>query len=140
MPGSPLPIAPASLPVGSRSHPEPGAATAASGPGSSEAVYARYTVDRYHSSLRSLVALKRWYGLALLVMMGSTAFIFVGVREPHSLAGAVLQWLTVAWLLPVFHIPGGFKAALLTAIIVWLTGLVGSWFIGHRGIERFARR
>ena len=41
-----------------------------------------------------------------------------------------------------FHIhhPGAFRAALLTAIIVWLTGWVGSWFIGHRGIERFARR
>ncbi len=46
----------------------------------------------------------------------------------------------VAWILPGFHVPGGFKAALLTAIIVWLTGWVGSWFIGHRGIERFARR
>jgi putative membrane protein len=46
----------------------------------------------------------------------------------------------VAWILPGFHLPGGFKAALLTAIIVWLTGWVGSWFIGHRGIERFARR
>jgi putative membrane protein len=48
----------------------------------------------------------------------------------------------VAWILPGFHIhhPGAFRAALLTAIIVWLTGWVGSWFIGHRGIERFARR
>ncbi len=45
----------------------------------------------------------------------------------------------VAWMLPGFHV-GGFRGALLTAIIVWLTGWVGSWFIGHRGFERYARR
>ena len=45
----------------------------------------------------------------------------------------------VAWMLPGFHV-GGFRGALLTAIIVWLTGWIGSWFIGHRGFERFARR
>lgn len=45
----------------------------------------------------------------------------------------------VAWILPGFRITGGFKAALLTAVIVWLTGWVGSWFIGHRGFERYAR-
>ena len=45
----------------------------------------------------------------------------------------------VAWIVPGFRITGGFKAALLTAIIVWLTGWVGSWFIGHRGFERYAR-
>lgn len=42
----------------------------------------------------------------------------------------------VAWMLPGFHL-GSFRAALLTAIIVWLTGWVGSWFIGHRGVERY---
>ena len=45
----------------------------------------------------------------------------------------------VAWLLPGFALPGGFRAALLTAIIVWLTGWVGSWLIGRRGFERYAR-
>lgn len=45
----------------------------------------------------------------------------------------------VAWILPGFRITGGFKAALFTAVIVWLTGWVGSWFIGHRGFERYAR-
>jgi len=45
----------------------------------------------------------------------------------------------VAALLPGFHL-AGFRAALLTAIIVWLTGWVGSALIGHRGIERYARR
>ncbi|MBS0365897.1 MAG: phage holin family protein [Proteobacteria bacterium] len=40
----------------------------------------------------------------------------------------------VAWLLPGFHVYG-FRAALLTAIIVWLTGWVGSWFIGRNGFE-----
>jgi putative membrane protein len=45
----------------------------------------------------------------------------------------------VAALLPGFHL-AGFRAALLTAIIVWLTGWIGSALIGHRGIERFERR
>ena len=45
----------------------------------------------------------------------------------------------VAWLVPGFHV-GDFRGALLTAIIVWLVGWVASWFIGKRGIERYARR
>jgi len=45
----------------------------------------------------------------------------------------------VAWIVPGFHVDS-FKAALLTAIIVWLTGWVGSWLIGRRGFERYARR
>jgi putative membrane protein len=43
----------------------------------------------------------------------------------------------VAWLLPGFHLYGGFRAALFTWIIVWLTGWLGSALIGHRGFERF---
>jgi putative membrane protein len=46
----------------------------------------------------------------------------------------------VAWLLPGFHLYGGFRAALLTWIIVWLTGLVGSLLIGHQGFERYRQR
>jgi len=45
----------------------------------------------------------------------------------------------VAAILPGFHL-SGFRAALATAILVWLTGWVGSALIGHRGIERFSRR
>lgn len=45
----------------------------------------------------------------------------------------------VAWIVPGFHLEG-FKAALLTAIIVWLTGWIGSWLIGQRGFERYAQR
>ncbi|HYC09737.1 MAG TPA: phage holin family protein [Steroidobacteraceae bacterium] len=45
----------------------------------------------------------------------------------------------VAWIVPGFHV-GGFRGALLTAIIVWLVSWVASWFIGRRGIERYARR
>jgi len=47
-------------------------------------------------------------------------------------------WL-VAAILPGFHAPW-FMPAFLTSIIVWLTGWVGSWLIGHRGFERYARR
>jgi len=46
----------------------------------------------------------------------------------------------VAWILPGFHLYGGFKAALLTWIIVWLTGLVGSLLIGKQGFERYRQR
>jgi egghead protein (zeste-white 4 protein) len=66
-----------------------------------EPVYARYTLDRYNASLRSLIGLKRWYGAITLVLMCVTAYFFVGVREPTSIAGAILQWLTVVWLLPI---------------------------------------
>ncbi len=37
----------------------------------------------------------------------------------------------VAWLVPGFHVDG-FKAALLTAIVVWIVSWIGSWFIGKR--------
>jgi putative membrane protein len=45
----------------------------------------------------------------------------------------------VAWMLPGFHVEG-FKAALLTAIIVWIVGWLGSEFIGKEGFERYPRR
>jgi len=47
----------------------------------------------------------------------------------------------VAALLPGFHIWGGFWSAFLTALIVGITGWLGSWFIGSRGrIDVFVRR
>lgn len=45
----------------------------------------------------------------------------------------------VAWIVPGFRLHS-FGAALLTWIIVWLTGWIGSALIGHRGFERYARR
>jgi putative membrane protein len=45
----------------------------------------------------------------------------------------------VAGILPGFHLHS-FSAALLTWIIVWITGWIGSALIGHRGFERYARR
>ncbi|HYL01932.1 MAG TPA: phage holin family protein [Steroidobacteraceae bacterium] len=45
----------------------------------------------------------------------------------------------VAWMLPGFHL-AGFRAALLTWLIVWITGWVGSALIGQRGYERYERR
>ena len=46
----------------------------------------------------------------------------------------------VAWMLPGFHLHHRFGAAILTWIIVWITGLIGSALIGHRGFERYGRR
>jgi putative membrane protein len=47
----------------------------------------------------------------------------------------------VAALLPGFHIWGGFWSAFLTAVIVGITGWLGSWFIGSRGkIDVYVRR
>ena len=39
----------------------------------------------------------------------------------------------VASMLPGFHIYGGFWSAFGTALIVWITGWLGSWLIGPRG-------
>ena len=47
----------------------------------------------------------------------------------------------VATLLPGFHIFGGFWAALGTALIVSITGWIGSWLIGWRGkIDVYVRK
>lgn len=47
----------------------------------------------------------------------------------------------VAWMLPGFHIYGGFWSAFATALIVWITGWLASWLIGPRGkIDVHARR
>lgn len=39
----------------------------------------------------------------------------------------------VAWMLPGFHIYGGFWSAFETALIVWIIGWLASWLIGPRG-------
>jgi putative membrane protein len=39
----------------------------------------------------------------------------------------------VAWMLPGFHLDG-FKAALLTAITVWIVSWIGHWFIGKNAV------
>lgn len=47
----------------------------------------------------------------------------------------------VAWLLPGFSIPGGFWSAFGTALIVWITGWIGSGLIGPRGkIDVYVRK
>src|SRR5215470_5027477 len=47
----------------------------------------------------------------------------------------------VAALLSGFHIAGGFWSAFATAVIVWVTGWIGSSLIGPRGkIDVFVRR
>jgi putative membrane protein len=50
---------------------------------------------------------------------------------------AAMVWLVGA-ILPGFHAPW-FMPAFLTSLIVWITGWVGSWLIGQRGFERYAR-
>ena len=47
----------------------------------------------------------------------------------------------VAWMLPGFHIYGGFWSAFATALIVWITGWIGSWLIGSKGkIDVYVRK
>jgi putative membrane protein len=47
----------------------------------------------------------------------------------------------VAWMLPGFHIFGGFWSALATAVVVGITGWIGSMLIGPRGkIDVIVRR
>lgn len=45
----------------------------------------------------------------------------------------------VAWMLPGFHL-AGFGSALLTALLVGVTGWIGSWLIGSKGFEKFGGR
>ncbi len=47
----------------------------------------------------------------------------------------------VASILPGFHITGGFWSAFATALIVWITGWIGSSLIGPRGkIDIYVRK
>jgi putative membrane protein len=47
----------------------------------------------------------------------------------------------VAGILPGFHIPGGFWSAFGAALIVSITGWIGSWLIGSRGkIDVYVRK
>ena len=47
----------------------------------------------------------------------------------------------VAWMLPGFHIYGGFWSAFATAVVVGVTGWIGSSLIGPRGkLDVFVRR
>lgn len=47
----------------------------------------------------------------------------------------------VASMLPGFHVYGGFWSAFAAALIVWITGWLGSWLIGPRGrIDVHVRR
>jgi putative membrane protein len=47
----------------------------------------------------------------------------------------------VAWILPGFHMYGGFWSAFLTALIVGITGWIASWLIGPRGkIDVYVRK
>ena len=39
----------------------------------------------------------------------------------------------VAWILPGFHLTGGFWTAFQAALIVWLAGWLASWLIGPKG-------
>jgi putative membrane protein len=45
----------------------------------------------------------------------------------------------VAWMLPGFHL-AGFGSALLTALLVGITGWIGSWLIGSKGFEKYGGR
>lgn len=39
----------------------------------------------------------------------------------------------VAWILPGFHLAGGFWTAFEAALIVWVAGWLASWLIGPKG-------
>jgi putative membrane protein len=47
----------------------------------------------------------------------------------------------VAWMLPGFHIYGGFWSSFATALVVWIIGWLATWLIGPRGrIDVHVRR
>ncbi|MCI4361032.1 MAG: hypothetical protein L3J91_04955, partial [Thermoplasmata archaeon] len=94
---------------------------------STRPTYEGYTLERYNSSLRSLIGLKRTYAVILAVMMAVTALVFEGVRQPANIVGSVLQWFTIAWILPL--------PLLILATIVYF-----AWFrYGRFALEPVAR-
>lgn len=82
-----------------------------------------YTVERYHAALHRLSRIRAAYVvvLALTVLVGG--LLFAGTHPAATPIGAHLQWLTVAWILPV--------PILLFATVVYL-----AWF----SVERFRIR
>lgn len=80
-------------------------------------------------------------GLLLGVVNGIVRPILVILTLPITILSLGLFLLVVnaamvalvAWMLPGFHIYGGFWSAFATALIVWITGWLASWLIGPRG-------
>jgi beta-1,4-mannosyltransferase len=63
--------------------------------------YTGYTLERYHRSIDRLVGQKRTYAVVVVALTAFTAFFFTGAHDPASSLGHWLQWLTIAWLLPI---------------------------------------
>lgn len=63
--------------------------------------YLRYTLAQYHRSIERLIALKWKYALVLAGLTVFSALAFTGFRPPATPFAAVLQWFTIAWLLPI---------------------------------------
>jgi egghead protein (zeste-white 4 protein) len=83
--------------------------------------FEEYSLERYNASIRRLVRLKSWYAGLMIGVMAVAAVLFVGVHAPHSTIGRLLQWTTIAWVLPV-------------PLLALLTVLYFGWF----RYERFA--
>ncbi|HTT45390.1 MAG TPA: glycosyltransferase family 2 protein [Thermoplasmata archaeon] len=120
------PAPPSSSVAGGRA-PEPGPAVR-SGEERSPPVHASgrfedYSLARYHEAIRRLAAIRLAFVVALVVMVVGGGLLFVGVRVPSTSVGKDLQWLTIAWLLPV--------PLLVLASAVYL-----GWF----SVERFTIR
>ena len=60
------------------------------------------------------------------------------IRAAIFVFSAALGLIVADLILPGFHIDG-FWTALLGALVVGLTGWIGSWFIGGKGMERMRR-
>ncbi len=60
-----------------------------------------YTVERYHAALERLYRIRIVYAAILITAVVGAGLFFVGVRHPGSPIGSDLQWLTIAWLLPL---------------------------------------
>lgn len=63
--------------------------------------FEEYTLDRYHAAIDRLVRIRALYLTLIVVLVIAGGLLFVGVRRPESALGEALEWLTVAWLLPV---------------------------------------
>jgi egghead protein (zeste-white 4 protein) len=81
--------------------------------------YVGYTVARYNRAIRRLVALKVHYAAWMIGLTVLSAALLASDRAPGTSAGAYLQYLTIAWLLPL-------------PLLVWVTFAYFSWFRADR--------
>src|SRR5271169_719178 len=85
--------------------------------------YQECTAARYHLALGRLAKLRSRYAVLLTSMVLASGLLFFTAHRPVTPLGAELEWLTIAWLLPV-------------PLLILSTLVYFGWF----SVDRFALR